>query len=47
MINAGDGRWDLPTLMLQAQSKIQFFNEDSRKMFKIEVWNRMHTTTLL
>lgn len=37
LIQAEDGRWDLPTLQLQCQSKINFFNADSRRLFKIEV----------
>ena len=33
----GDGRWDLPSLMIEVSSSIEFFNRDSRKLYKIEL----------
>ena len=33
----GDGRWDLPSLMIECSSNIEFFNRDARKLYKIEL----------
>jgi hypothetical protein len=32
-----DGRWDLPSLMIECSSNIEFFNRDARKLYKIEL----------
>ena len=37
LTGADDGRWDLPALMIECSSNIEFFNRDARKLHKIEV----------
>lgn len=37
LLNADDGRWDFPTLMIEATSSIEFYNAGQRTMHKIEI----------
>ena len=37
LIDADNGRWDFPTLMIEATSSIEFYNAGQRTMHKIEI----------
>ena len=37
LTDADDGRWDLPALMIECSSNIEFFNRDARKLYKIKL----------
>ena len=37
LTGAADGRWDLPSLIIETSSAIEFFNRDARKLYKIEL----------
>jgi hypothetical protein len=37
VINADDGRWDLPTLMVECQSNVRFYNKGARPISKVQV----------
>jgi hypothetical protein len=37
LLRADDGRWDFPTLMIEATSSLEFYNAGQRTLHKIEI----------